>query len=252
MFPTLFYKMKTKSKHIVYFSARLRHKLNKKNEKEAPRTAPDVIQFLDSSPENRAIKEKLPKFLFRKYKAPENMYLINSKTAKVIANVVKNHLSKESPIIEVNPGLGFLSEELLKCQENPIYMYEISNHFSQHLNVLEKQYPGRIHLKVADFFGMWKLAFQDKMDHGNRIQELLGCLITNNNDRIVKIIGSMPGLSFVRHLINNIVFHNTTNQLGRPDLFITMPGHQYEIMKCSALNRKLFQHYSNCCLTVKY
>lgn len=48
-------------------------------------------------------------------------------------------------------------------------------------------------------------------------------------DRDVKIIGSMPGLSFVRHLINNIIFHGTTNQLGRPDLFITMPGQHYEV-----------------------
>lgn len=39
----------------------------------------------------------------------------------------------------------------------------------------------------------------------------------------------MPGLSFVRHMINNIVFHNTTGQLGKPDLFITMPAHHYEV-----------------------
>lgn len=114
---------------------RLRHKLNKKNEKEAPSSASDVVKFLDSTPENQILKEKLPKFLLRKYKAPESMYLINSKTAKVITNVVKNHLNKESPIIEVNPGLGCLSEEILKCQDNPMYMFEISNHFLQHLNV---------------------------------------------------------------------------------------------------------------------
>lgn len=98
---------------------------------------------------------------------------------------------------------------------------------------LQEKYPGRIKFKVADFFGMWKLAFKDKMDQGNRIEELLGDLCTDDKDRVVKIIGSMPGLSFVKHLINNIIFHNSTNQLGKPDLFITMPGHHYKIMKCS-------------------
>lgn len=41
----------------------------------------------------------------------------------------------------------------------------------------------------------------------------------------------MPSLSFMRHLINTIVFHKTTNQLGRPDLYIAMPGHHYEVCK---------------------
>lgn len=50
-------------------------------------------------------------------------------------------------------------------------------------------------------------------------------------DREVKIFGSMPSLSFMKHLINTIVFHNTASQLGRPDLFITMPGHHYEVCK---------------------
>ncbi|KAG6450023.1 hypothetical protein O3G_MSEX006358 [Manduca sexta] len=158
------------------------------------------------------------------------MYLINRGTAKTIADTIKDYLTEESPIVEVNPGLGFLSEELLKCQNNHIYMYEISHHFTQYISNLQAQHPDRITFKVADFFGMWKLAFRDKMDQGNRIQELLGDLSTDNNTRVVKVIGAMPGLSFVKHLINNIIFHNTTNQLGIPDLFITMPGHNYKFL----------------------
>lgn len=49
------------------------------------------------------------------------------------------------------------------------------------LQTLENLYPNRITLKFADFFGMWKLAFKDKMDDGNRIQELLGNLATSEN-----------------------------------------------------------------------
>lgn len=192
--------------------------------------ASDVIKYLENTVVYKDIKDMLPKSLLRKYKTPESMYLINRDTAKVIANTVKNDINN-SPVIEVNPGLGLLTEQLLNCQKNHIYLYEASMHFTQQLHGLQSQYSNRITLKQADFFKMWKLAFQDKMDNGNRVQELLGNLLTQDNERVVKIIGSMPGLSFIKHLIYNIVFHNTTNQLGRPDLFITMPVHHYEIVK---------------------
>ncbi|XP_053613603.1 dimethyladenosine transferase 2, mitochondrial [Plodia interpunctella] len=209
---------------------RLRHKLNTENEKKAPQSAPDVLKYLDSFPEYCTLKDQLPKSLLRKYKTPENMYLINKSTAEEIVTVMKKYIEKDCPIVEVNPGLGFMTRELLKQLPNHIYLYEMLNHFSPHLNQLKSAHPNRITYRVADFFGMWKLAFKDKLDQGNRIKELLGDLATDSNDRVVKIVGSMPGLSFVKHMINNIIFHNTTSQLGRPDLFITMPGYHYEFL----------------------
>ncbi|VVC91535.1 unnamed protein product [Leptidea sinapis] len=82
---------------------------------------------------------------------------------------------------------------------------------------------------------MWKLAFMDKMDEGTRIQELLGDLASQSPSKTLKILGAMPGLSFVKHLINTIVFHNTTNEIGHPDLFIIMPGHHYEFLTDSSI-----------------
>ncbi|KAL0869095.1 hypothetical protein ABMA27_007402 [Loxostege sticticalis] len=212
------------------FTIRLRHKLNKKTNEKDLKLATDVVNYLENSEEYRDVKDKLPNSLLRKYKTPESMYLINKKTAKYIAKTVTSHINEESAVVEVNPGLGFLSEELLHCMSNHVYMYETSNHFSPHLNSLLNKHPGRVTYKIADFFGMWKLAFKDKMDNGTRIQELLGSLSTNDNSRTVKIIGSMPGLTFIKHLLNNIIFHTTNNQLGRTDLFITMPGHHYEFL----------------------
>ncbi|XP_063831105.1 dimethyladenosine transferase 2, mitochondrial [Ostrinia nubilalis] len=211
-------------------SVRLRHKLTEKTNEKDLKLASDVTNYLENSAEYCNVKDKLPNFLLRKYKTPESMYLINIQTAKHIATTVSKHINDASTVIEVNPGLGFLSEELLHQLNNHIYMYETSNHFSSHLSSLLGKHPGRVTYKVADFFGMWKLAFKDKIDNGNRIQELLGSLSTNDSSRTVKIIGSMPGLTFIKHLLNNIIFHTTTNQLGRPDLFITMPGHHYQFL----------------------
>ncbi|KAG7297932.1 hypothetical protein JYU34_018687 [Plutella xylostella] len=217
------------NKQPLQYPFRLRHKL-KKTEKVDLKLAPDVMKYLETLPYYDNIKESIPKTLLRKYKTPESMYLIHKQTATVIAETLKEHLNTGSPVVEVNPGFGFLTEELLKHRIEPLHLYEVSNNFSPFIMELQKKYPDKFSHKVADFFGMWKLAFQDKIDNGNRIKELLGDLTTDDNDRILKIVGAMPGISFVRHLINTIIFHHSHNQLGRPDLYMAMPGDYFNFL----------------------
>lgn len=122
--------------HPTKLTSRLRHKINKQNEeKQAPKVAADVVNYLENNPEYHGIQNQIPKSLLRKYKTPESMYLINKTTAKEIANTIKNHLNGDSPVVEVNPGLGYLSHELLRCHNGHLYMYETLNHFSQCLSV---------------------------------------------------------------------------------------------------------------------
>ncbi|CAH2094591.1 unnamed protein product [Euphydryas editha] len=221
--------------YLLKTPVRLCHKINTNYAKQGTKVSQDVISYLESSPEYKNVIDIVPKSLLRKYKAPETMYLINRNTAKDITDILKKYINKDAPVVEVNPGLGYLTQELLQCQKNRIYLYETSNHFVQFLRELKTQYPERIKYKIADFFGMWKLAFQDKMDNGNRINELLEELATDDKDRILSIVGAMPSLSFVKHLINTIVFHNAINHLGRPDLYIVMPGHHYEFLADPAI-----------------
>lgn len=119
---------------VLMFPARLRHKVNNLEKGKTDKIAPDVLKCLENCAEYHDIKDKLPKNLLRKYKSPESMYLINKKTAKDIVSTIQNHLNN-SPIIEVNPGLGLITKHLLNCQKNHIYLYESSNYFSQHLHV---------------------------------------------------------------------------------------------------------------------
>ncbi|CAK1550527.1 unnamed protein product [Leptosia nina] len=168
--------------------------------------------------------------LLKKYRNPEIMYLINRKTAKDICTTIHDHLEKDVPIVEVNPGLCYLTEEILKRESNKVYLYESHRMFQNSLKELQDKYPSQVSFKIADFFRMWKLAFQDKMDQGNRVRELLGELATNDRGRKINIVGAMPGLLFVKHLINTIVFHDTLSLLGKPDLFIILPKHHYEFL----------------------
>ncbi|XP_041969892.1 dimethyladenosine transferase 2, mitochondrial [Aricia agestis] len=225
--PTIF---KT-NRRLLRLLLRYQHKLKKPiDEKPSSPISQEVKNYLESSEDYKEILDKIPKHLLKKYKAPETMYLINKKTAAQIVSNINNKIEKNSPIVEVNPGFGYLTKELLSAHNNNLFLYEVSNHFTKGLEEIQASHPERVSFKLDDFFGMWKLAFQDKMDDGNRISDLLGDLATDDKDRKLSIVGAMPSLSFVKHLINTIVFHNTTSQLGKPDLFIVMPGQHYEFL----------------------
>lgn len=122
-------------KDHLLFCWRLQHKASPRKSEKEPKVAPDVVKFIDSSPEYQQLKDSLPKSLLRKYKNPESMYLIDTHTAKHITQAIKKHLDNVSPVIEVNPGLGILTRELLQNQKNCIYAYETLNHFTPHLQV---------------------------------------------------------------------------------------------------------------------
>ncbi|XP_013170932.1 PREDICTED: dimethyladenosine transferase 2, mitochondrial [Papilio xuthus] len=252
------FKRLSNKNNVIIRCLRLWYSTSKEKVEKQPKLAADVLKYLENDSDYSKIIEKLPRPLLRKYKTPESMYLINTTTAKEIAETVRNHINEESPIVEVNPGLGFLSKELLQCTKNHLYLYETSSHFTQHLEALQREKNKRLTYKVADFFGMWKLAFQDKMDGGNRLSELLGDLASHDKSRIINIVGAMPGLNFVKHLIFNIVFHNDTDQLGRTDLFITMPAHHYRYLTDNDIQERkfktipaLFQTFFDCKVLIK-
>lgn len=123
-----------KAGFLTFF--RLQHKvITDDNSNEKIKVAPDVINFLENNPAYTNIKTQIPKFLLRKYKTPEIMYLINENSAQHIAEILKNNVDSNSPIVEVNPGFCFLTKEILKWHKEKIYLYETSNNFIDSINV---------------------------------------------------------------------------------------------------------------------
>lgn len=121
--------------YLLKSPVRLCHKMNKIHEKQETKVSQEVINYLESSPEYKNIINIVPKSLLRKYKAPETMYLINENTARNITETLKKYIEKDAPVVEVNPGPGLLTQELLQCQKKKLYLYETSNHFAQLLKV---------------------------------------------------------------------------------------------------------------------
>lgn len=67
------------------------------------------------SPEQRALLDLFPEKLKRKkQKGPEHMYLADPETASTIAHHLLLDYIGNVPIVEVNPGPGLLTKELLQ------------------------------------------------------------------------------------------------------------------------------------------
>lgn len=117
------------------------------------------------------------KLLNKKQKTPANMYL----TSENIAAEINKHLQpffRESScdtILEMNPGIGVFTRKLLDYEEKfkKIILMESMDYFLNNLQELHTLYPDRVKVKCADFVNIWKLVFQDKVDNGSRIQDLL-------------------------------------------------------------------------------
>lgn len=72
------------------------------------------------------IKDKLPDRLLRKNrKVPDDLYLIDRKIGKRIADIIIPDLKKSTGvIIETNPGFGFVTKELLMAGFTNLHIYE--------------------------------------------------------------------------------------------------------------------------------
>nr|CAD7425591.1 unnamed protein product [Timema monikensis] len=167
---------------------------------------------------------------------------------KDIVSIIKDDLLHgDSPVLEANPGLGLITEALLRQGIPRVRLYEASPPFVRHLNVmflsglgslsrkqfwvepgstLKEKYNDRITLMHCDLFSMWKMVFQDKLDNGARMDTVLEGIAkrswTDGIEAAMKIVGVLPSLGFIKHLLNSITFHTGIMVYGRPELYLIM------------------------------
>lgn len=85
--------------------------------------------------------------------------------------------------------------------------------------------PDRVKLKHGDLVGLWRLAYQDKLDNGKRVDTLLADLPTKEWDaqpnlRMFACVGSVV---FFKYLLHSLVFQNGLMSMGRCEMYLCMP-----------------------------
>lgn len=117
------------------------------------------------------------KLLNKKQKTPAYMYIANERTANDINEHLKPYFQQSScdTILEMNPGIGAFTRRLLDNEEKfkKILLMESMDYFMNNLQEMHTLYPERVKVKHGDLVNIWKLVYQDKMDNGSRVQDLL-------------------------------------------------------------------------------
>ncbi|XP_066991460.2 dimethyladenosine transferase 2, mitochondrial [Anabrus simplex] len=197
----------------------------------------EMREYLSSKESLSRVSDIMPhSFLKRRKKSGESLYVVDDDVAKQFVDAVKSvwNLEEDHVVLEGNPGLGLISNELINGGVKRLLLYESCNTFHPQLQKLQEQYPGIVEITHKDIFSIWKLAFLDKMDHGSRVAEILDQLPERKwtEEPAVKVVGALPTLSFVRHLILSIIFQTGIMMHGRPELYLALPPYLFIHLTC--------------------
>ncbi|KAM7360694.1 mitochondrial transcription factor B2 [Cochliomyia hominivorax] len=180
------------------------------------------------------------KLLNKKQKTPAFMYIANEKTAHDIDKHLQPFFKESScdTILELNPGIGAFTRRLLDNEEKfkKIILMESMGYFMNNLQEIHTLYPERVKVRHGDLVNIWKLVYQDKMDNGSRVQDLLQDVPSkqfeeDSNMLLFGVVGSYP---FFKHLINSIIFQNSFLNLGRAEMYFVLPPPIYLHLTCTS------------------
>ncbi|XP_075147693.1 mitochondrial transcription factor B2 [Haematobia irritans] len=179
------------------------------------------------------------KLLNKKQKTPPIMYLANEKTAGILDNLLGPYI-RESPcdtVVELNPGIGLFTRKLLDREQKfkKILLMEPMDYFMDNLQEMHSLYPDRVKVRHADLTNIWKLVYQDKMDSGTRVVELLRDIPRkkHNDDPNIIMVGAIGSYQFFKHLINSIVFQNSFLSMGRAEMYLILPPPLFLHLSCT-------------------
>ncbi|XP_031843334.1 mitochondrial transcription factor B2 [Nomia melanderi] len=153
-----------------------------------------------------------------------DLYLINKTVAKQFVSLIQDDLLKNaSHVMEVNSGLGFITETLLDIGVPFIHMYEKDMIFFKSLKKLCTKFPEKVSLTKADLFNLSKLMYTE---HNNaHAYDLLKFVQQKqwNEESCMQIIGTLNRSMFLRHLILSAVFRTCFMMYGRSTFYLAIP-----------------------------
>lgn len=102
----------------------------------AAKLSDDIKIHFTKSQKLFSIINKFPqKLLTKRHKPSEHMYVADPIAAQTIAPYLIDDLPKDTPLVEINPGPGVLTEEIVKSHVQNIILYEDFNEFLPILQV---------------------------------------------------------------------------------------------------------------------
>ncbi|XP_076637665.1 mitochondrial transcription factor B2 [Colletes latitarsis] len=175
----------------------------------------------------------LPKFkvnIIQNYlsetKNVSQLYLINPNTAKEFVSLIKDDLLKNTNhVIEMNPGLGLLTQELLNANVPFIHMYENQSNFYNELTKLCNKLPERLSIKEANLIDISRIMHSSNIIKSkHNVYDLFNNVQSKEweEESCIQLIGVVNKLGFINHLIMSTVFQTSLAMFGRPVLYLAI------------------------------
>jgi hypothetical protein len=163
-------------------------------------------------------------------KGRSSSFLITPTGATNFVSLISTELLKDpSYVIECNPGLGIVTEELLRVKIPRIHLYEKYQDFvklSTPLMKLLSKYPNSLEIRNLDFFSIWDLLLHDIFYNENFSQDYLVDIPAKRleDSCFAQIIGYCADRKFLYMLCKNLAFQTPLFDLGRPKFFLAIPN----------------------------
>mgnify|MGYP000563071839 CR=1 FL=1 len=155
-------------------------------------------------------------------------------TISYINEFLDNMEQRNVPVFEINPGIGILSKELLLAGISSLYLCEPSSAFTKQIQILLTDFPAQAQLIDQDLLSLSKLSYQDKQDDGSRVQQLFAKVSKGDwtDDPVMVIVGTLPSITFIRHLIHCHIHQKGILSYGRPEFYVMMSPSNYFYLTC--------------------
>ncbi|XP_062564116.1 dimethyladenosine transferase 2, mitochondrial [Armigeres subalbatus] len=197
------------------------------------RVAREMKDYFDSD-QFDMVMNKFPASLLRRTQVSEQFYLAAPKLAKNIAKWVTDGMGPDQLLVEVNPGVGLLTKELLK-KTNNLLLYETDESFAPELEEMLKTENRNVEIRYNDFNCHWKYDFMDKIEQSRRMEKMLEGLRRVRwkdeevNFRLFSVIGS---LRFFKTMVHSVGMQKGLFQLGRCEMYLAVPPLIYMQLTC--------------------
>lgn len=147
---------------------------------------------------------------------------------------MKESSKSNVPIVEINPGLGILTEKLLQIQElNQLFLIDMNDSLLTRLEQIQNSNKTTkskdISFIRSDFIGLWRLFYLDKINKTTKANDLLSALPKADwKDEVgMKIFLPIGSLAFFKHLILSIISGSSIATLGRQEFYAALPPRLY-------------------------
>ncbi|KAK7869249.1 hypothetical protein R5R35_000871 [Gryllus longicercus] len=220
-----------------YAIEKTEEKLTPKKRNTVPKrkVVDEILGYLKKSFSPEVINAVPHKYL-RRNKNTDQMYLIVPDVADTIVQCMKDNILKKNHIVlETNPGLGVLTKKLIDAGVEQLHLHEPSTTFNKILKKFYSFDSDKVNIHSTDFLTLWKIHYQDKMDDGSRLQDILSHYpkMSWSEEPYLKIIGCIQSPNFIKHLILSIVFQSGIMTHCRPELYIIVPPTLHRTFTCT-------------------